>query len=106
MTVTFDSLTLAEPDVKPVTTPKVKEVELVSGETKVNVSTKTKTGWQISCICTLAEYAALIAKCGYKKTLVINGTSHTNCAIKTWKEKEINPSTIEVTMTFVRDTTS
>lgn len=106
MTVTFDGLTLAEPKVKPAITPRVKESELVSGETKVTVSTKTKTGWQISFIATTAEKAAILAKVGYKKTLVIDGTTYTNCVIKAWKEDELNPTTYDITLTFVQDTTS
>lgn len=106
MTVTFDSLTLAEPKVKPTVSPRVKETELVSGETKVTVSTKTKTAWQISCIATTAEKTALLAKVGYKKSLVIGSTTYTNCVIKSWKEDELNPDTFDLTLTFVQDTTT
>ena len=106
MTVTFDGLTLKEPDVKPQPKPKVNEAELVSGATKLTVSSIVKTSWQISCITeSAAEYAALLAKCGVSGSLVIAGATKTKCAIKSWKEKEMNPDTIEVTMGFSQDTT-
>lgn len=105
--VTFDGITLKEPDVKPQPKPKVNETELVSGETKLTVSSIVKTSWQISCITeSSTEYAALLAKCGVSGSLAIDGATKTKCAIKSWKEKEINPTTVEVTMTFVQDTTT
>lgn len=106
MTVTFDGLTLKEPDVKPQPKPKVNETELVSGKTKLTISTTVKTTWQISCITESdAEYAALLAKCGVSGSLVIGSTTCTKCAIKSWKEKDMNPNTKEITMQFSQDTT-
>lgn len=106
MTVTFDSVTLKHANVTPQPKPRVNEAELVSGKTKLTVSTNVKNSWQISCITeSAAEYAALLAKLAIIGTLVINGTTETKCAIKSWKEKEMNPSTIEVTMQFAQDTT-
>lgn len=107
MSVTFDSLTLKEAHVTPQPKPRVNEAELVSGKTKLTVSTNVKNSWQISCITeSSAEYTALLAKIATKASLVINGTTNTNCAMKSWKEKELNPNTIEVTMQFVQDTTT
>ncbi|PWR74804.1 hypothetical protein ACKUB1_13890 [Methanospirillum stamsii] len=106
MTVTFDSLTLKEPDVKPQPKPQVNETELVSGKTKLTVSSTVKKSWQISCITeSLAEYSALLAKLTVVGSLVINGATNTKCVIKSWREKEMNPSTKEITMQFVQDTT-
>ena len=106
MIVTFDGLTLTEPEVRPVIRPQVQEKDLVSGETKTTVSSKTKKNWKISCLTeSPAEYAALLAKVGLKGSLVIDGTPHTNCSIKSWDEDEINPTTNRVKMTFTRDTT-
>lgn len=104
-TVTFDSVALNHPDIKPSVKPKVGKANTVAGKKKLTPSTNTETSWQISCICTLAEYATLLGKVGYSKTLVINSTTYTDCCITSWKEKEINPSTIEVTITVEQDTT-
>lgn len=107
MTVTFDSVTLKEARVTPQPKPRVNEAELVSGKTKLTVSTNVKNSWLISCITeSAAEYTALLAKIATKASLTINGTTHTNCAMKSWKEKELNPNTEEITMQFVQDTTS
>ena len=107
MTVTFDSVTLKEARVTPQPKPRVNEAELVSGKTKLTVSTNVKNSWQISCITeSAAEYTALLAKIATKASLVIDGTTNTNCAMKSWKEKELNPNTKEITMQFVQDTTS
>lgn len=105
-TVTFDGLALKEPQVKRQPKPKVNESELVSGETKLTPSSTVKTSWQISFITeSAAEYAAILAKIGVKGSLVIDGTTHTNCVIKSWgNEKEINPSTMELSLTFGQDT--
>lgn len=104
-TVTFDSVTLNHPEVKPVIKPKVGKATTVAGKKKLTPSTNTETNWQISSICTLAEYATLLGKVGYLKSLVIGTTTYTDCCITSWKEKEINPSTIEVTITVEQDTT-
>lgn len=107
MSVTFDSLTLKEAHVTPQPKPRVNEAELVSGKTKLTVSENVKNSWQISCITeSAAEYTALLAKIATKASLVVDGTTHTNCAMKSWKEKELNPNTKEITMQFVQDTTS
>lgn len=107
MTVAFDGLTLKEPKVKPQPKPKVNEVELVSGATKLTVSSQVKTSWQISCLTESAgEYAALLAKLAVLGSLVIDGVTNTKCAVKGWKEEEINPNTKEVTLNFVQDTTT
>lgn len=106
MSVTFDSVTLKEAHVTPQPKPKVNETELVSGKTKLTVSTNVKYSWQISCITeSAAEYAALLAKLTVIGSLVINGVTHTKCTIKSWKEKEFNPNTKEITMQFSQDTT-
>jgi hypothetical protein len=107
MSVTFDSVALKHAQVIPQPKPKINETELVSGGTKITVSSNTKNSWQISCITeSAAEYAALLAKIATKASLVVDGTTHTNCAMKSWKEKELNPNTKEITMQFVQDTTS
>lgn len=80
---------------------------LVSGKKKLTISTEVETSWQITCITIgVAEYAAVLAKIGVSGTLTIDGISRTKCAIKSWgNEKEINPSTIEIPLTFEQDTT-
>ena len=106
MSVTFDSVALKEAHVTPQPKPRVNEAELVSGKTKLTVSENVKNSWQISCITeSAAEYTALLAKIATKASLTINGTTHTKCAMKSWKEKELNPNTIEITMQVVQDTT-
>lgn len=106
MSVTFDSLTLKHAKVTPQPKPRVNEAELVSGKTKLTVSTNVKKSWLISCITeSAAEYTALLAKIATKASLTINGTTHTNCAMKSWKEKELNPNVKEITIQFVQDTT-
>jgi len=106
MTVTFDSVTLKHANVTPQPKPRVNESELVSGKTKLTVSSNTKKSWQVSCITeTAGEYTALFSKIGVVGSLVVNGTTYTKCAIKSWKEKEINPNVKEITMQLVQDTT-
>lgn len=106
MTVTFDSLTLKHAKVTPQPKPRVNEAELVSGKTKLTVSSIVKQSWQISCITeSSVEYTALLAKLTVIGSLVINGVTNTKCVIKSWKEKEMNPSTKEITMQFSQDTT-
>ena len=106
MSVTFDSLTLKHAKVTPQPKPRVNEAELVSGKTKLTVSENVKNSWLISCITeSAAEYTALLAKIATKASLTINGTTHTNCAMKSWKEKELNPNVKEITIQFVQDTT-
>lgn len=104
-TVTFDGVTLAEPEVKPSPKPVLNKTRLVSGKIKLTPSSELETSWQVSCICTISQRTALLAKIGTIGSLVIDGTTHTKCGIKSWKEKEINPSTIEVTITLEQDTT-
>lgn len=105
-TASFDGLTLVEPDVKRNPKPTVNSTRLVSGKIKLTVSTEIQNSWQISCLVTgTSEYTALAAKMGIIGSLVIDGTTNTKCAIKSWKEKELNPNEIEVTMTFEQDTT-
>ena len=49
---------------------------------------------------------ALLAKIGLKATLVIDGVSYTNCAIRSWgRLEEGPPGTWWYEVTFVRDTT-
>ena len=106
MTVTFDSLTLKEAHVVIQPTPRVNESDLVSGKTKLTVSSNTKKSWQVSCITeTAGEYTALFGKIGVVGSLVVNDMTYTKCAIKSWKEKEINPNVKEITMQLVQDTT-
>ena len=106
MSVTFDSVALKEAHVTPQPKPRVNEAELVSGKTKLTVSSIVKQSWQVSCITeSSAEYAALLAKLTVVGSLVINGVTNTKCVIKSWKEKEMNPSTKEITMQFSQDTT-
>jgi hypothetical protein len=105
--VTFDGITLKEPWVQPQIKPRVNETELVSGKIKLTVSSGLKTSWQISFITeSEAEYTAILAKIGVIGSLIIDGVTKTKCAIKTWgKEKDINPSTRELSLLFVQDTT-
>lgn len=106
MTVTFDSVTLKHANVTTQPKPRVNEAELVSGKTKLTVSTNVKKSWQVSCITeTAGEYAALFGKIGVVGSLVVNDMTYTKCAIKSWKEKEINPNVKEITMQLVQDTT-
>lgn len=103
-TVTFDGVTLREPDVKRAPKPVVTSNRLVSGKMKHTPSAELETAYTVSCLCTLAEYAVLLGKIGGLKTLVVDSTTITNCVIKSWKEKDLNPETVEVTVTFERDT--
>jgi len=105
-TVVFDGLTLVEPDVKRNPKPTVNSTRLVSGKIKLTVSTEIQNSWQISCLTTgTSEYTALAAKMGISGSLVVDGTTYTKCAIKSWKEKDMNPNVIEVTITLEQDTT-
>lgn len=106
MSVTFDSVALKHAQVIPQPRPKVNETELVSGKTKITVSSNAKNTWQISCITeSAAEYSTLLAKMVTKGSLVIDGSTNTNCAMKSWREKELSPNVKEITIQFVQDTT-
>jgi len=105
-TVSFDGLTLSEPEIKRSPKPTVNSTRLVSGKIKLTISTEIQTSWQISCLVNATtEYTALAAKMGISGSLVVDGTTYAKCAIKSWKEKELNPSVIEVTITLEQDTT-
>jgi hypothetical protein len=107
MTVSFDGIELRDPapfDLAPVVL--TNETTLLSGKTAVQ--TTAETGLRVRLECVTQDYAdvsALIAKIGQKKTLIINGTSYTNCAIKSWNRLEENPpGTWWYEVTFVRET--
>ena len=109
-TVTFDGVELK--DVAPfdinldVTT---NVTVLLSG--KRSVQTSTETGLMVAFECYTEDYSditALIAKIGYKATLVIDGTSYTNCAIAGNPKPRITqrlPGKWWYSISFVRDTT-
>jgi len=105
MIVTFDGVNLPEPKITPQIKPVVTKSRLVSGKQKLTPSTQNPKAWQIACICTTAEYSAILAKLGGKKSLVIGSTTHTNCCITGWRDEEINPNTLKATITFEEDTT-
>jgi hypothetical protein len=108
VTITFDGVELKNPapfSLVPLVL--TSETTLLSGKTAVQ--TTTETGLRVRLECVTQDYAdvsALLAKVGLKKTLIINGTSYTNCAIKSWSRLEENPpGTWWYEVTFVRDTT-
>jgi len=107
MTVTFDGVSLkpsAPFDLAPVVL--TNETTLLSGKTAVQ--TTTETGFRVKfecCTQTYSDVSNLLAKIGQKKTLIIDGTSYTNCAIKSWDRLEQDPgSNWWYTVTFTRET--
>lgn len=107
MTITFDGVELRNPapfSIAPVVL--CNETTLLSGKTAVQ--TTAETGLRVKFECCTQDYAdvsALLAKIGQKKTLVIDGTAYTNCAIRSWDRLEQDPGgTWWYEVTFVRET--
>jgi hypothetical protein len=104
MTSTFASVNLPEVKYTPKTTLQAFGSLLTSGYMKYQTSTITDAAWKISVICTAAERAALLALAGTVGSLILDGTTYTNCLIKSWdKDDEINPTTWLVEFTIVKD---
>lgn len=105
MTVTFASVSLPHPLIKPGTKVQTNSARLTSGKMKYQTSTSTDPSWKVTCLCTSAERAAIIALIGTVGSLVIDGTTYTDCLIKSWdKDDEINPVTWQIGFTLVQDT--
>jgi len=72
------------------------------------VQTTTETGRRIKIECctqTYSDVSNLVAKIGLKKTLIIDGTTYTNCVIKSWDRLEQDPSgNWWYAVTFVQET--
>ena len=103
---TFDGLTLNEPkwDRKP--KPQISSDRLVSGKKKVTTSSEIDHSFSVTCLAySLTELNTIIAKFGVKGTLILGTESFTNCAIESYNEKELNPTTWQVKLTFEKDTT-
>lgn len=105
--ITFDGIELRDPapfNLAPVVL--TNEMTLLSGKTAVQ--TTTETGFRVKfecCTQTYSDVSSLLAKIGTKATLVIDGTSYTNCAIKSWDRLEQDPGgNWWYTVTFVRET--
>jgi hypothetical protein len=104
MSSTFAGVALPEIFYEPLTKPLVKGTRLTSGYLRYQTSTVTDKSWKVSVLCTAAQLAAILALLGTVGSLVLEGTTHTNCLIDSApKIKEINPSTWEVSFTVVKD---
>ena len=83
MTVTFDGITLSDPEPFYIRRPTLtRVVMLLSGKT--SVQTSNEAGFQASFRCTtedFSDFTAIIAKVGTLGNLVIDGTTYANCAI-------------------------
>ncbi len=105
-TVTFDGLTLNEPKVDRQPVPLISADRLVSGKTKVTTSTEISYTYTVTCLAySSSELSTIIAKFGTKGSLVIDGATVSNCAIKSYSEIELNPNTWQVKLGFVVETT-
>lgn len=107
MTITFDGVELRNPapfSLAPVVL--CSETTLLSGKTAVQ--TTAETGLRVRLECVTQDYAdvsALLAKIGTKATLIIDGVSYTNCAIRSWgRLEEGPPGTWWYEVTLVRET--
>lgn len=107
--VTFDGVVLKRPsfpsfDRSPITN----ETVLVSGKRAVQAS--TELGFKVTFTCytnQVSDISNLREKIGRPYTLVIDGTSYTNCYIKPpWKEGKIDDENWEYVVSFVRDTSA
>lgn len=106
MSITFDSVTLVNPEEHDLETIiKTNEVTLISGKNSVQTSTATYIKVSFRCLTqTYTDVSGLAAKIGYKATLSINGTSYTNCVITSFKECQIYPNVWEYEVSFTQDT--
>lgn len=107
-TITFDGVALVRPSF-PVfdRAPLTNTVTLVSG--KRSVQTSAELGFSVSFTCvtdTLTDISNLRAKIGSPYTLVIDGTSYTNCYLQApWRETKLDDTYWQYSVSFVRDTT-
>lgn len=83
MIVTFDSLPVSviqEEEIS--TTWSLNETTLLSGKTYIQANSETKFGRSFQCYTeSYSEISSLLGKIGSAGTLIIDGTSYTNCYI-------------------------
>ena len=106
MAVTFDSVTLTNPepyefdwDVR------TNETVLLSGKRKIQST--SEIGLHIGFVChtdTLSDVTNLRAKIGTKASLVTGSDTYTNCYISLFKQTELLPGVYEYTVEFRRET--
>lgn len=86
----------------------VKETVLLSGDLAVDASTHYHFRPAFTVIDTSTVRDGLLALIGSSGTLVINGTSYSNCYIKSFGRAEVLPrsSYIRWPISFVRETTA
>lgn len=105
--VTFDGIQLRRPsfpefDRSPITN----ETILVSG--KRSVQSTPELGFKVTFRCWTTDRSDIIdlrAKIGSPYTLVVDGTSYTNCYINRWVETKIDDINWAYSVGFVRETT-
>lgn len=106
MSVTFDSVTLINPEVHDlVTNVKTNEVTLISGKNSVQTSTQTYISVSFKCLTMdYTDVTNLKAKIGSKASLKIHGIPYTNCVITSFSDSQIYPDVWEYNVSFTQDT--
>ncbi len=106
MTITFDSITLTNPE--PFDKDwgvQANEEKLYSGKTAIQTTTETRLAVAFKCETeTYTDISNLRAKIGLKKTLTIDGTDYTNTVIKSFNEKEWTPGKYTYEISFIQQT--
>lgn len=106
MAITFDSITLTNPEVFDKDWGiQLKEEKLYSGKTIIQTSTETRLSIKFKChTTTYIDISNLKAKIGLSKTLIIDGTSYTKCYINSFTESEWFTGKYEYEVGFIQET--
>jgi len=105
--VTFDGVDLIRPSFPEIDrSPITNETILVSG--KRSVQSTSELGFKVTFRCWTtdpSDISNLRSKIGSSHTLVIDGTSYTNCYINRWVETKVDDLNWAYSVGFVRETT-
>ena len=107
MTVTFDSITLQNPEPFEIDRQVlINDTVLLSGKHSIQDSTETAISCTIRCSTETASHVSdMRAKIGTEGSLVVDGTTYTKCHISSFSSSEWAKDKYEYTVGFKQDTT-
>lgn len=107
MTITFDSITLQNPEPFEIDRQVIiNDAILLSGKHSIQGTTETAISCTIKCHTETASHVSdLRAKIGTEASLIVDGTTYTKCHISSWSESEWAKGKYEYQIGFKQDTT-
>lgn len=107
MTITFDSVTLQNPEPFDIDRQViVNDTVLLSGKHSLQASSETAILCKIKCHTETASHVSdLRAKIGTEGSLVVDSDTYTKCRITSWSETEWAKDKYEYAVGFSQDTT-